>query len=263
MDFKELKLEIKDNIGIITMNMPDKLNPFTVSMGEEFVQALYECEYSEDVRCVVLTGAGRAFSAGGDIQGMSDAPDDRKGFFFKEIAMWLHAVIIGIRRIPKPVIAAVNGVASGAGFSLALACDLIYAAEGARFNLAYLNVGLHPDGGATFFLPRLIGVHKTRELVFTGKFLNANEAADLNIVNKVTSAEELENEVLSLAKKLASGPTFAMGLAKESIDKSLQENLEGQLENERQALCKTGVTEDLLEGIKAFLEKRKPVFQGK
>ncbi len=263
MDLKELKLDIQGAVAIVTMNRPDKLNPFTIPMGEEFIQVLYECEYNQDIRCVVLTGEGRAFSAGGDIQAMSDYPDSRKGVFFKEIALRLHEVITALRRMPKPVIAAVNGVASGAGFSMAMACDLVYAVPGVRFNLAYVNIGLHPDGGATYFLPRLIGVQKTRELVFTGRFIDVEEAAELNIVNKIVPQENLMDEVMKQANTLAAGPTLAIALAKSSIDKGLHADLEVQLENERQALSLTGVTEDLREGINAFLEKRKPVFKGK
>jgi len=262
MDLRELEFEIKGPVAVITMKNPEKLNAFTIRMGKEFIETLYECEYSESVRCIIVTGRGRAFCAGGDIGEMADHPEGRKGIYLKKITTELHNTIKAIRHIPKPVIGAVNGFASGAGFSVALACDLIVASSKARFNVAHIQVGLHPDGGITYFLPRLIGVHKTRELVFTGSIIDASEAKSLNIVNKVVPQEGLMKEAGSLARRLAAGPAFAIGLAKISIDRGLTENLEGQLENERQAIAQTGMTRDFLEGIEAFLQKRKPAFRG-
>lgn len=263
MNFKEIELNIEASVATITLNNPQKLNPFTIPMGQELVRAFYECEYNDAVKAVILIGAGKGFSSGGDIQGMASYPDDRKAVFFKDIVRELNSVITAIRRLPKPVLAAVNGVASGAGFSLALACDLAYAAKGVKFNLAHVNVGLHPDGGATYFLPRLIGVHKTRELVFTARFITAEEALQLNIINAVFAADKLMEEVAGIAKKLASGPSMAIALAKGSIDRSLEVSLTEQLEIERQAIAITGASEDLLEGVKAFMEKRPPKFTGK
>ena len=193
---------------------------------------------------------------------MSDYPDDRKAVFFKDITIELNNTIRAIRRISKPVVAAVQGFASGAGFSLALASDMVIAADDSRFNLAHVNIGLHPDGGATYFLPRLIGVHKTRELVFTGKFISAAEALSMNVINEIVPAAELMDKAMGLARKLAAGPTVAIGLAKASIDQGLIENIDSQLENERQAIAKTGTTQDLVEGVNAFMEKRKPEFKG-
>jgi len=263
MEFTQLKLEIQDEIATILLNNPDKLNPFSIRMGKEFIEALYECEYEESVRCIIVTGEGRAFCAGGDIGEMSDYPEARKGIFFKKLTAEFNNTVKSIRSIPKPVIAAVNGFASGAGFPLALACDLIVASESARFNVAHVQIGLHPDGGTTYFLPRLIGVHKTRELVFMGSVVDAAEARDLNIVNKVVPPDRLMEVTIAMAKSLAMGPSVAIGLAKISIDRGLSENLEGQLEIECQAVAQTAMTHDILEGIEAFLQKRKPVFKGK
>lgn len=263
MDFKELKLEIQGPVSIITMNNPEHLNPFSVQMGKEITQAFYECEYQESLRSIVLTGNGRAFCAGGDIKAMADYPKERKAIFFKEITIELNNVIKAIRHLKKPVIAAVNGIASGAGFSLALACDLIIASTRARFNLAHVQVGLHPDGGATYFLPRLIGIHKTCELVFTGSSLDAATAQKLGIVNRVVAPEKVMGEAIAIANELANGPTFAIGMAKMTINRGLTEGLEAQLENERQAIAQTSITHDFIEGITAFLEKRKPAFKGK
>jgi 2-(1,2-epoxy-1,2-dihydrophenyl)acetyl-CoA isomerase len=263
MAFKELQLEIKGSVAIITMNNPDKLNPFSVQMGKEIKQAFYECEYKESVQAIILTGSGRSFCAGGDIKAMADCLEEPKAVFFKEITIELNNVIKAIRCIKKPVIAAVNGIASGAGFSLTLACDLIIASTGARFNLAHVQVGLHPDGGATYFLPRLIGIHKACELVFTGSSLDATTAQRLGIANRVVAPEKVMGEAMAIATELANGPTFAIGMAKMTINRGLTEGLEAQLENERQAISQTSMTHDFIEGITAFLEKRKPTFTGK
>jgi len=263
MGFKELKLKFQGPVSIITMNKPDNLNPFSIQMGKEIIHAFYECEYKESVRSIVLTGNDRSFCSGADIKAMADYPEERKAIFIKEITNELNNVIKAIRCIKKPVIAAVNGIAAGAGFSLALASDLIIASTEARFNLAHVQLGLIPDGGATWFLPRLIGLHKTCELVFTGSFIDGPMAKKLNIVNRVVDPEKLMGEAMALAKKLANGPTFATGMAKMTINRGLTDGLEGQLENERQAIAQTSLTSDFIEGIKAFLEKRKPVFKGK
>jgi 2-(1,2-epoxy-1,2-dihydrophenyl)acetyl-CoA isomerase len=263
MAYQEAELEIKDRVAVLAMNNPDKLNPFSIQMGEDLIQALYECEYNDEVRTIVFTGRGRAFSAGGDIKSMKNYPDEKKAVFLKEITRRLHATINALRRIQKPVIAAVNGFASGAGFSLALSCDMVLAAEDARFNLAYVQVGLHPDGGSTYFLPRIVGIQKTLELYYTGSFIDAVEAVRLNLVNRVVPKENLMEEAVSLAGNLAKGPAVAMGLAKETVNRTFMEGLEGQLENERQAISKTSMTQDFLEGIDAFFGKRKPEFQGK
>jgi len=263
MDFKELKFKVQSRVAIITMNKPNNLNPFSIQMGKEIIRAFYEAEYQEAVRSIVITGSGRAFCAGGDIKAMADYPEKRKAVFFKEITIQLNNAIKAIRCIRKPVIAAVNGIASGAGFSLALACDLIIASTEACFNLAHVHVGLHPDGGATYFLPRIVGLQKTCELVFTGTSIDATKAKSLNIVNRVVASEKMMAEAMAIAEKLANGPTFAIGMAKMTINRGLSEGLECQLENERQAISQTSLTCDFIEGIKAFLEKRKPVFKGK
>jgi 2-(1,2-epoxy-1,2-dihydrophenyl)acetyl-CoA isomerase len=263
IDFQEITFKFQDRLAIITLNNPDSLNPFSIQMGREITQAVDECEYRNSIRSIIITGNGRAFCAGGDIKAMADYPEEQKAIFFKKITSELNNVIKAIRHIKKPVIAAVNGVASGAGFSLALACDLIIASAEARFNLAHVKLGLHPDGGATYFLPRLIGIHKTFELVFTGSFLDAFTAERLGIVNRIVAPEKVMDDAMALANELANGPPFAIGITKMTINQGLSESLEAQLENERQAIAQTSMTDDFIEGIAAFLEKRNPVFKGK
>jgi 2-(1,2-epoxy-1,2-dihydrophenyl)acetyl-CoA isomerase len=262
MSFKELQFETQGHIAVVTMMNPEQLNAFSIQMGKELINVFYECERKEGILSIVLTGYGRAFCAGGHIKHMADCPEDRKCEFLKNITGELNDVVTTIRRIPKPVIAAVNGVAAGAGFSLALACDLIVASENARFSLAHFNMGLHPDGGAIYFLERVVGIHKTRELVFRRSVIDANTAARLNIVNQVVSPTELNEKAMTLAQELSNGPAIAIGLAKRVIDQGLIESLDGHLENERQAIAQTGRTRDHIEGITAFLEKRKPQFKG-
>ena len=260
---EELKLERYGPCLLVSLSCPENLNAFSLRMGQEIIHTFYECERDGDIKSIILTGEGRAFCSGGNIKDMERAAQDRKGEFLKEIAGKLNRVVTAMRRVPKIVIAAVNGVASGAGFSLALASDLIVAADNARFNLAHRNVGLHPDGGAVYFLEHTIGVYKTRELVYRGSVLDAVTAEKLNIVNRVVTPEELKQEALALGRELSEGPNIAMGLAKRTIDLGLNENLDAHLENERQAIARTGETQDHIEGLRAFSERRRPMFKGR
>ena len=258
----EIKVEYFGPSALITLACPQTLNAFSVKMGQALLSAFAECERDKIITSIVLTGEGRAFCAGGNVKDMACAAQEKKGEFLKEIAGVLNRVVTEMRRMPKIIIAAVNGIASGAGFSLALASDLIIAAEDARFNLAHRNVGLHPDGGAIYFLQHIIGAYKTRELVYRGSIIDASTALNLNIANRVVVAEKLREEALALGRELSEGPTFAMGLAKITLDHGFNASLDTHLENERQAIAKTGATQDHVEGINAFLQKRTPLFKG-
>jgi 2-(1,2-epoxy-1,2-dihydrophenyl)acetyl-CoA isomerase len=262
MGNKNVLLEKADGVATITMNRPERLNALDVEMGEELLQAFRGCGADPEVRVIVLTGAGRTFSAGGDVKAFAGSIDEPVPYF-KELIPRLHAGILEIRRMPKPVIARVHGFAAGAAMSLTMACDLVVAAESARFNIAYARVGLSPDGGSTYFLPRLVGQRKALEIFFTADIIEAAEAARLGLVNWVVPDGELEKTTRDLALRLARGPALALGRTKELVNGSLGESLESQLDNEEETILRTVVSEDFGEGVRAFVEKREPGFKGR
>ena len=214
----------------------------------------------ESVRAVVLTANGRAFSVGGDLAAFADAPDPQA--LLKTMTLELHAGQVVLATLDAPVVAAVNGTAAGAGLSLACSCDLVLAAEGAKFTMAYTGAGLVPDGGSTFFVPRLIGLRRTQELMFTNRVLTADEALDWQLINRVVPADELQDEAMKLAAQLAAGPTRAFGDVKRMLLASAARDLEAQLDLEGDSISASAGTVDGQEGIRAFLEKRTPVFTG-
>ena len=263
MLFKTLQLEIRSGLAILTLNRPEALNALNFEMGRELLTALRHLRESEAVRAILLTGAGRAFCAGGDIKEMVPAEGRKPGSFFEEPLKAFHDAILAIREIPKPVVAAVNGHASGAGGNLALACDYRVAGEGARFNQAFVRLGLVPDCGGTFILPRLVGWGRASELILTGRVVQAREALQWGMVNEVVPDDQLMATAVAFAEKLASGPTAAYGRAKALLNRSLDATLESQVEAERRAQLELGGTSDFLEGLRAFVDKRPPKFEGK
>jgi len=260
--YEYVRFEKADGIATITMNRPERLNALDVETGAELLKAVEDCEADREVRVVVLAGAGRAFSAGGDVKAFSESLDDPASYF-KQLIPRLHAGILAIRRIPKPVIARVHGFAAGAAMSLTMACDLVVAAESARFNIAYVGVGLSPDGGATYFLPRLMGPRKALEIFLTGEIIGAAEAARLGLVNRVVPDAELEEATRDLALRLARGPALALARSKELVNRSLGATLEGQLDDEEETILRSVTSEDFGEGVRAFVEKREPEFRGR
>src|SRR6185369_15501759 len=215
-------------------------------------------------RVIVLTGAGRAFSAGGDLRAMQEIgqSDGRVEAFFDEPLRLLNEAVLLIRKTPVPFIAAVNGVASGGGCNLALACDLVIAAESARFNQAFIKIGLTPDCGGTFMLPRLVGWKRATELLFTGELISAKTAAAMGMINSVMPDEELMNQAMAMAEKLAQAPTAAIGEIKMLLNASAANDMKSQLDLERRTQIESGKTKDFVEGVTAFLEKRPPRFVG-
>jgi 2-(1,2-epoxy-1,2-dihydrophenyl)acetyl-CoA isomerase len=263
MSFETIQLEMRGAVCLLTLNRPERLNALTVAVGKEFQSAIGEAR-ERGARAIVLTGAGRVFCAGGDLREMQEIAgrEGRLEAFFDEPLRVLNDVILLIRHTPLPFIAAVNGAASGGGCNLALACDLVVAAEGARFNQAFIKIGLSPDCGGTFMLPRLIGWKRAAELMFTGDMVSAEEACQMGMINSVVPDAELIPKVLALAERLASSPTAAIGQIKKLLEASANNDYGGQLELERKAQIESGQTKDFVEGVAAFLEKRPPEFVG-
>ena len=252
----------EDSVAWIRMNRPKELNAFNIAMGRELCIVANHCASQKSIRAVVLTGTGRAFCAGGDVLDMNRHLEEtgRADLFLRELTVHLHSFVAEIVRMPKPVIAAVNGTAAGAGMSMSLACDLGVAVEGSRFVLAYTNVGLVPDGGSSYFLPRLVGYRKAMEIAYLNEPIDSGEALRLGLVNQVFPFETFEEEVSKLASRLALGPTATFGRARNLMRLGLVESLESQMENERQGIVKSSLSGEFREGVAAFLGKRKPDF---
>lgn len=263
MTYETIQLEMRGAVGIITLNRPDSLNALTTQVGQEFQAAIREAR-ERGSRAIVVTGAGRAFCAGGDLREMRKIAE-REGkieAFFDEPLRLLNDCILSIRRAPLPFIAAVNGAASGGGCNLALACDLVIAGEGARFNQAFIKIGLVPDCGGTFILPRLVGWKRATELMMTGDVVTAGRALEMGMINAVVPEDELMVQALAMAERLAQAPTAAIGRTKELLEASAANDYGGQLELERLAQIEAGKTKDFREGVAAFIEKRPPKFVG-
>ena len=263
MNYENIQLELNGAVGIITLNRPDSLNALTTEVGQDFQAAVSEVQ-ERGARAIVVTGAGRAFCAGGDLREMQKIAQ-REGkveAFFDEPLRLLNECILLIRRAPLPFIAAVNGAASGGGCNLALACDFVIAGESARFNQAFIKIGLIPDCGGTFILPRLIGWKRASELMMTGEVVTASRALEMGMINAVVPDDELLARALAMAEKLAQAPTAAIGRIKELLEASATNDYGGQLELERKAQIQSGLTKDFREGVAAFLEKRPPKFVG-
>jgi enoyl-CoA hydratase/carnithine racemase len=251
-----------EGIATITLNRPDKLNAFIGHMRRDLAEALEHAGSDRLTRVVIITGAGRAFCAGGDIAFMAELMQRRDAEEFSRILGAGRRVILAIRQMTKPVIAAINGPASGAGCNLALACDLRIAANTATFSQSFAKVGLHPDWGGTYFLPRLVTPNKACEMFFFGDSIDANEAARLGIVNQVVAPEELESATMQLAQRLRAAPPIALAAAKHAVYMSQAAELDEMLRYETEAQLRCFDSDDGHEGIHAFLEKREPKFTG-
>jgi enoyl-CoA hydratase/carnithine racemase len=257
-------LLISENEGIltITLNRPEKLNAFIGHMRRDLAEALEHAGSDRGVRVVVITGAGRAFCAGGDVAFMAELMQRRNSEEFSRILGAGRRVILAIRQMTKPVIASINGPASGAGCNLAFASDLRIASSAATFSQSFAKVGLHPDWGGTYFLPRLVTPNKACEMFFLGDAIDATEAGRLGIVNQVVAPEELEAATLQLASRLRSAPPIAIAAAKHSVYLSQTAELEEMLRYETEAQLRCFESDDGREGVQAFLERREPMFTG-
>ena len=261
MSYETITLEQKDGVAHLKLNRPDAANAIDLKMGEELMHASIALDEDASVRAVVIGADGKMFCAGGDLASFAES-GDRMGALLKEMTTYLHAAISRFARMRAPVIAAVNGTAAGAGFSLMCATDLAIAAESAKFTLAYTGVGLSPDGSSTYYLPRLIGTRRTLELMLTNRRLTAAEALEWGLVNQVVADDEVEATALKLAAQLAAGPTCSYDGVKKLVLASASESLESQMELESRGIAGAAGTADAKEGIRAFLAKEKPVFKG-
>jgi len=264
MDFTTIRYEKTESIATITLNRPDNMNTYNIEMLNELGSVLEGVALDEEVRAVIITGEGRAFSAGADVKGVEgllglkeELPENQ------DMLKMIIRVVIAIRKVPKPVIAALNGVAAGGAANFVLACDLIVASEKARMAQNFINIGLVPDGGGTYFLASQIGYQRTAEILFTGKILTAQEAFDLGLYNRVVPPEEVMSAARELADELAQKPTAAIAAGKAILNRETIPRLRLYLEDEARTQRCMVATHDAKEGITSFLEKRKPNFIGK
>ncbi|CAM3411808.1 2-(1,2-epoxy-1,2-dihydrophenyl)acetyl-CoA isomerase [Brevibacillus invocatus] len=257
--YETILYEVSEGVAILTMNRPDKFNAFNERMNKEITDALKQAQKDPEVRCILLTGAGRAFNAGQDLGDVLEGDVDFGGFLRNRY----NPMILQFQKTEKPIIAAINGVAAGAGMSIALACDIRLASDKASLVNAFVNIGLVPDSGGCYYLPRIVGMGKALELAMTGEKVPAEEALRLGLVNQVYPTEQFWEESLAYARKLAALPTRGIGLIKRTMYKGLELGLEETLEYEAYAQEIAGQTADYKEGVNAFMEKRAPRFTGR
>ena len=260
MSNNSILLKIENNTAYITLNRPEVFNSFNREMALSLQKILDDCETNPEVRAIVLRGNGKAFCAGQDLKEVTSS--ELNPGFKKILEEHYNPIISRIRKIKKPIIAAVNGVAAGAGANIALACDVVIAHEKVSFIQAFSLIGLIPDSAGTFFLPRLVGFQKASALAMLGDKVSAEEAERIGMIYKCVSSEEFEETTNKLALKMANMPTKALGLIKQTLNKSLTNNLEDQLALESKNQIEAAGTKDYAEGVAAFIEKRKPNFKG-
>lgn len=262
MGYKFIKFQAKDSIARITLNRPEVLNSFNREMAQEVQKALESVKSDDTIRAVLLTGEGRAFCAGQDLSEVSPAERDTPPDIGEIVRESYNPIIRAIRNLEKPVIAAVNGTAAGAGANIALACDIVIASDKTVFIQSFCHVGLIPDSGGTFFLPRLVGFSRASAMAMLGEKIDAQTALEYGMIYKMVGSENLMDEALKLAERLAAMPTKGLGLIKNAFNKSFTNDLDAQLDYEEELQRQAGRTYDYSEGVKAFLEKRKPQFRG-
>lgn len=258
-EYQTINFSTAEGLATITLNRPDDANGLNPVMASELRRAAKACEEDQSIKVVVLTGSGRFFCAGGDVKAMADAGQGA-GLIIKNMADELHGAVSTLARMKAPLITAINGTAAGAGFSMAIAGDLAIAAESAVFTMAYSQIGLSPDGSSTYFLPRLVGMRKAQELMFTNRKLTAQEAVDWDLITKVVADDTLEAEVEKLAARFLSGSPESNAAIKRMLLQTFNNGLETQMEIEGRQIADCARSENGQEGIASFVEKRKPKF---
>jgi 2-(1,2-epoxy-1,2-dihydrophenyl)acetyl-CoA isomerase len=260
MSYETLRISIEDRVACITLNRPERLNSFDMKLGQELHDALHHIANNDDIDLVILRGTGKGFCGGGDVKEMYAATD--KSYFLRELTRAIHRCVIEMRTMEKPVIAAVNGAAFGAGLSLALACDMIIAVKEAKMSTAFIGIGLAPGCG-TQFVTKILGYQRACEYILMSKTFTAEEGYRLGVVNKVVEADHLDATIEEIVTTFKSLPPIAVGKAKMLINKSLENDMISHLELESKTAAWSAGTKDFTEGVTAFVEKRKPVFKGK
>ncbi|MBN2732347.1 MAG: 2-(1,2-epoxy-1,2-dihydrophenyl)acetyl-CoA isomerase [Balneolaceae bacterium] len=253
--------DLNQNILQLTLDRPDRLNSFTEPMAGQLQEALQEAAENDEVRCVLLTGNGKAFCAGQDLPEVVDKGEDYE--LGKTVQNTYNPIIKAIRHLEKPVVCAVNGTAAGAGANIAFACDIVLAADNAVFVQSFSKIGLIPDSGGTFFLPRLVGVQRANIMYLLDEKISPEKAVKMGLIYKAVPSDKLMDEADKICQKLASMPTKGFGLYKRAINQSFANNLDNHLDLEADLQTQAGATHDYHEGVQAFLEKRKPEFKGK
>ena len=263
MSYETLSFERDGGVAVITLNRPDAANSLNVPMAEELVKVATHCDSNPDIRCVVFTGAGKMFSAGGDLHSFA-AQGEGMAEYMRYATTGLHAAISRFARMNAPYLVAVNGVAAGAGFSMAISGDMVFAAESAKFTMAYTRAGVSPDGSSTYFLPRLVGHVKAMQLILMNDVLSAAEAREWGLVNEVVADDQLMSRVMEVAHQLAKGPTLSYGESKRLVTDSLGNTLETQMELETRAIAGLArASQDTVNAINAFTKKEKTGFKGR
>ncbi|PKN60905.1 MAG: hypothetical protein CVU53_00645 [Deltaproteobacteria bacterium HGW-Deltaproteobacteria-11] len=263
MQFENILFEKAAQTATITLNRPEAYNALNEGLFKDLARALEICADDDDTRAVVLTGAGKAFCSGGDISAFREEIDTNPSDPLRQLIKILNVCILGLRALPKPVIAAVNGAVGGGGMSLMAACDLRICASSVRFRQAYTNLGLVPDGAWALTVGRLIGFNKAQELIFLDPVFDAEQALAWGLVNRVVADGDLQRVAAEMAMRLSKGPTRSYAIAKENINHAMLDQLERQLERERSGMIRAAKTADYKEGLRAFFEKRPPAFSGK
>lgn len=258
--YDNLIFEKTGQLAVIRLNRPEAFNALNIALFEDIINALEVCEVDNEIKVVLITGRDRVFCSGGDVAMFSRSPEP--GDAIRQLTKRLYYAISGIRKLPKPVIAMINGTTAGVGMSLAAACDLRVCASSAKFRQAYTSIGLAPDGAWFLLVSLLIGFTRASELAFLDRVINAKEALSMGLVNQVVDDNELEETALQLAEKIAKGATVSYAIVKENFNEALLGSLERMLEYERRGIIRAGCTSDAKEGITAFMEKRQPVFSG-
>jgi 2-(1,2-epoxy-1,2-dihydrophenyl)acetyl-CoA isomerase len=257
---ESLLFERRGAVAVLTLNRPDVGNAIDIPLARALMEAAITCDEDDAIRCVLLTGSGRLFCVGGDVGAFASAGDAIPSFL-KEVTAYLHMAITRFARMGKPLVTAINGPAAGAGFSLAILGDLVLAARTAHFTLAYTALGLSPDGGSTWLLPRLVGLRRAQELVLTNKRASAEQAVEMGLITRVVDDAALGSESQALATELAAGATVAIGHARRLLLSSFDSSLETQMELESRSIAASSRTPHGREGIRAFIAKRKPDYK--